>query len=118
MVHIYGPARGGLHDSTMLHESGVLNMLKKGKFVICDRGYIDQKLKDKLSWPNPQDVPVVNNFKSRARLRHETFNGRIRHFNILSEIFHHGSVKHGPAFEAVVGLMQYQMENGSPLFAV
>jgi hypothetical protein len=101
----------------MLHESGVLNMLKEGKFGIVNRRYIDVKLKDKLSWPNPQDVPVVNNFKSRARLRHETFNGRIRHFNILSEIFR-GSEKHGPAFEAVCVLVQYQMENGSPLFAV
>jgi hypothetical protein len=117
-VWINGPYRGGLHDQTVMREGGLLNKLKPGKLCIVDRGYINFKHRDKLSWPNPYDSKQVNNFKSRARLRHETFNGRIKFFNILKETFEHAQDLHKCVFEAVCVIVQYQMENGSPLFSV
>ena len=117
-VWIYGPSRGGEHDMTMMQKSGILKKVKKGKLVIVDRGFIKKKEKDKLSWPNPMDSKEVNNFKSRARLRHETFNGRLKEFGILYETFRHDYGLHQFAFEAVVVIVQYQMDNGSPIFSV
>jgi hypothetical protein len=48
----------------------------------------------------------------------ETFNRRLRCFETLSRTFTHGWDKHKLAFEAVVVTVQYQMENGSPIFCV
>jgi hypothetical protein len=117
-VHIFGPCRGGMGDKEMLTESGVLGLLKNGKIAIVDRGYISKKNRHKLSWPNPQDSKAVNNFKARARLRHEAFNGRMCFFDILSHEFRNSEEKHGIAFLAVATIVQYQMDNGSPLFDV
>jgi hypothetical protein len=115
-VGIYGPVRGGVSDKTMLTASGVLQKLKKGKLAIVDGGYKDKRIADKLSWPNPHDAPEVHNFKSRARLRHETFNGRIQFFKILCDVFRHPGKKHKVVMEAVCVIVQYQMDNGSPIY--
>jgi hypothetical protein len=117
-VAIFGPRRGGEHDQTMLHNSGILDKLREGNLVIVDRGYIDQNHKNKLAWPNIQNSPAVTNFESRTRLRQETFNGRLKFFSILKKQFSHGQEKHKIAFEAVLVIVQYQMDNGSPIFAV
>ena len=109
---------GGENDKTLLEESGGLEKIPIGKLAIVDRGYINQRNKDKLSWPNLYDSPEVNNFKSRVRLRHETFNRRLKDFNMLSERFQHNLDKHKAAFEAIVVIVQYQMDNGSPIFDV
>ena len=82
-----GPVRGGMGDKEMLTESGVLGLLKNRKLAIVDRGYINKDNRHKLSWPNPHDSKAVNNFKARARLRHEAFNGRMCFFDILSHEF-------------------------------
>jgi hypothetical protein len=117
-VHIFGPCRGGMGDKTMLKRSGVLDLLKNGKVAIVDRGYINEENRHKLSWPNPHDSKAVNNFKARARLRHESFNGRMCCFDILSHEFRQSEEKHGIAFLAVATIVQYQMDNGSPLYDV
>jgi hypothetical protein len=74
--------------------------------------------KELFSTPNPMDSKKLQNFKSRARLRQETFNGRLKTFCSLSALFQHGFNKHKFVVEAVVVIVQYQMDNGSPIFAV
>jgi hypothetical protein len=64
------------------------------------------------------DLPAVNNFKSRVRLRHESFNGRLKDFKALTDTFRHTREKQGVAVVAVVVIIQYQMDNGKPLFDV
>jgi hypothetical protein len=119
-VWINGPFRGGMHDLTMLREGNLINLIADGKKAIADRGYISgvPEEKAKLSLPNEFDPKILNNFKSRARLRHETFNGRLKFFASLSETFRHGFDKHKFVFEAIAVTVQYQMENGSPLYVV
>ena len=58
------------------------------------------------------------NQQSRARARHETFNSRIKNFGCLEQRFRHGMEKHRICFEAVCVIVQYQMDNGAPLFDV
>ena len=64
------------------------------------------------------DAKDLHAFKTRARLRHETFNGRLKMYGILQKRFRHSFDIHIFAFEAVVVTVQYQMDNGSPIFAV
>ena len=46
-----------------------------------------------------------------------TFNGRLKIFASLANTFRHGAAKHKFVFEAIVTIVQYQMDNGSPIFA-
>lgn len=117
-VHFYGPKKAGQHDQTLLRESGVLDRLKPGKLAIVDRGYIANQHRDKLAWPNTYDEKDVENYKSRARARHESFNGRMGFFKIMTDVFDYDKKKHKYAFGAVCTTVQYQMNNGSPLFRV
>jgi hypothetical protein len=131
-VHIAGPFKGGVHDLEMFRRGGLkakMEALKAklriaGKpFKICtiaDRGYKskDEAERDLFSLPNHYDSKELSNFKSRARLRQETFNARLKCFNALSSPFRHGFNNHKHVFEAIVVTVQYQMDNGSRIFAV
>jgi hypothetical protein len=120
VVWISGPFRGGEHDMNMLRQGGLLDKIADGKLAVVDRGYTSSRpeVEAKLSLPNVHDPKEVNNFKSRSRLRQETFNGRLKFFNVLSQTFRHGFDLHHHVLEAVVVIVQYQMDNGSPIFAV
>ena len=96
---------------------GLKYKIAPGKKVHADLGYKSSRPDETmLAVPNPRDSKPLYNFKSRCRLRHETFNGRIKCFNVLSETFRHGEEKHKLAMEAVCVIVQYQMENGQPIF--
>jgi hypothetical protein len=85
-----------------------------------DRGYrtgIEDE-QGMFSFPDNMDSKELNNFKSWARLRQETFNGRLKFFCSLSDVFRHGFDKHTFVFEAIVVIVQYQMDNGSEIYAV
>ena len=117
-VWISGPHRGGKHDLTIFRE-GLKAKMPPGKRAIADRGYVTNQPDERmLSTPSAKDSKELNNFKSRARLRQETFNGRLKFFCCLAETFRHGLDKHKLALEAVCVIVQYQMDNGSEIFAV
>eukprot|EP00957_Ditylum_brightwellii_P196828 14996141-Ditylum_brightwellii.AAC.1 len=66
----------------------------EGKLVIADSGYqTSQKSEEMLSTPSYFDDPDLFDFKSRARLRHETLNGRMHHFKCMSDTFRNGEKK-------------------------
>jgi len=113
-----GPYRGGEHDLEIFRKA-LKNKIKDGKKVIADGGYATSRTDERmLSLPNPLDSRQLKNFKSRSRLRLETFNGRLKKYEVLNQTFRHGIEKHRLAFEAVLVTCQYVMENGSELFDV
>jgi hypothetical protein len=122
-VHVYenkivwleGPKPAATHDITMYREK-LKGKVPDGKRGIADNGYRGEP--NTLSTPNAHDPIELRKFKSRARARHESLNARIKNFKCLAERFRHGIQKHRICFEAVCVIVQYQMENGSPLFDV
>jgi hypothetical protein len=115
LVWLKGPSPAGKHDITTFREE-LKGKIPAGKRVIGGNGYKgESKI---ISTPNSHDLAELRRFKSRARARHESFNGRIKNFKCLSERFRHGIDKHHICFEAVCDIVQYQLENGSPLFDV
>jgi len=118
-VWVNGPFRGGMHDIDMFR-AGLKARMPAGKRAIVDRGYrtTERDEMGMFTYPDNMDSRKLGNFKSRARLRHETFNGRLKKFNILSQTYRHPHEKHKFAFEAIVVIVQYQMDNGAPIFAV
>ena len=130
-VHIAGPFKGGIHDMEMFRQGGLkekllsLNRTIRGvrqvKLCLGDGIYhskVDPRENELFSIPNRYDSKELNNFKSRGRLRHETLNSRLKFFNALALPFRHGFNDHKFVFEAIVVIVQYQMDNGSPIFAV
>jgi hypothetical protein len=121
-VFIEGPFRGGKPDLEMFRESGLMQkMIANKKVAVLDRGFRSKLTTEKMCTALPDYMDAgkeLYNMKSRARLRQETWNGRIKHFGALSQTFTHGFVKHGIVLRAVAVLVQYQMDNGSPIYSV
>jgi hypothetical protein len=110
--------RGGKHDLTIFRE-GLKEKIADGKRLNVDHGYQSSKPDERmLSILNGCDSELLCNFKSRSRLRGETFNGRSKKYEILNQTFRHGREKHALAFLAITVTLQYRMDNGKPLFEV
>ena len=90
----------------------------RGELVVADKGYRGEP--DTVSFPNHFDEPAVAELKRRICARQETFFSRMKNYKILHKKFRHKPVltKHKAAFEAIAVIIQYGIENGSPLFAI
>ena len=119
IVSIRGPYKASVHDITIWREF-LKGRVPDGKVCIADRGYVSDKDGEwqKLSTPCLEDESDIANLKTRARLRLETFNGRLKNFKVLGHKFRHSADCHKMAFEAVLVTVQYQMDNGSPVYDV
>lgn len=114
-VWINGPFKGSKNDVTIFRE-GLIHRIPDGFYVIADKGYRGEP--GKVSHPNRLDDDEVREFKKRVRARHETFNARLKAFEVLNQRFRHKPVMHlhKACFEAAAVIIQYSMELGSPLF--
>ena len=119
IVWTNGPFKAAVHDLTVFR-AGLKQKIGPGKKVIADRGYRsdDKHEQSMLSLPYHGDSAELKSFKSRARCRHESVNGRIKNFRAMEDTFRHGKEKHKIAFEAVCVIVQYQMDNGAEVFQV
>jgi len=114
LISMNGPFPAAKNDAA-IYKEGLLGKLTDQEKVIADRGY---RGCPKASTPNGYDNIELRKFKTRARQRHETFNGRIKAFQCLANPFrqHFSLEKHQSVFEAVCVIVQYKLEHGSPLF--
>lgn len=123
-VWIQGPFRGGKHDLDIFREGkngqSLKGKVKPWKKVIADRGYRSKEVDEQkmFSIPSNTDSKENKDFKNRVRLRHETFNGRLKNFNILDQTFQYKRDRHLSCVLAVACIVQYQMNNGAPIFDV
>jgi len=119
VVWINGPFHASVHDLTIYQKpNGLKSKMPAGKKAVADRGYVGEAGARNLSMRNTFDSKAVRDFKRRVRARHENFNARLKSFQILDGCFRHGVKKHKTVFEAVCVIVQYDMENGHPLFDV
>lgn len=117
-VWIKGPVKPVVKNLPTFKQE-LKHKIMPNKLVIADTAYQSSEPDlQMLATPNTNDSSELKNFKSRARLRHETFNGRLKFFKCLADVFRHGVDKHKMAFEAVCVIVQYQMDNGAELYAV
>lgn len=78
----------------------------KNEITLADKGY---RLAGKFKQPS-------NACEKRLLARHETVNGRLKEFVILSERFRHPLNKHPLVFHAVVNVVQVSIMKGEKLF--
>lgn len=115
LVWVNGPQPAGTPDITVYRQS-MKDVIPAGKRVIADKGYRGEP--HTISTPSRLDPPELRKFKGRARARHETLNSRLKQFLILDDRFRHSLEKHRMIFESICVIVQFQMENWSPLFEV
>jgi DDE superfamily endonuclease len=119
LVWISGPFEASKHDISIFRRDdapneGLKAHIPDGKRAIGDSGYRGEPTK--VSITREDDSGEVKKFKARAKSRHETFNGRLKSFNVLATAFRHGYDEHQTVFEAACICVQYGLENGYGLF--
>jgi len=60
------------------------------------------------------DSDEVKQFKKEARARHENFNKRLKDYKCLKNTFIHGIEKEQVCFNAVVVMVQHEIEDNGP----
>jgi hypothetical protein len=128
VVSISGPFPASIHDLTMFRGGKVdepkdPNALQfripHGKKAIADSAYGGEAgVDDKVSITRQGDSSEVKAFKARAKARHESFNSRLKAFQVLDLAFRHGFRRHKIAFECVCIICQYDLENDYGLFEI
>ena len=121
VVWINGPFPAGHNDwKVFTLPDGLRRLIPVGKLAIGDNGYKYDALK--ISTYNQFDSDEVFQFKSRVKARQESFNSRLKAFKVLSEDYkvkgEGRMAKHEIAFVSCAIIIQYDMENGKPLFKV
>lgn len=106
---------GGRKKDTQKDPNCLANMIPEGKKVLADSGL---KGSEKASTRMPGNSHKMKHFRSRAQGRQETLFLRFKVFSILRERFRHSYSLHKMVLDAVAVIVQYDMENGHPLFDV
>ena len=116
LVWMNGSFPAGPNDkSNFTREGGLRDKLADmGLMCVGDKGYTGYS--EQCSTFNAFDHPAVKEFKSRAQMRHEQFNGMLKEFSSLDNQFRHDQDKFEVCFEAACVICQYRMEHGEPLF--
>jgi hypothetical protein len=125
ILWISGPFKGGTHDMTVFRRGGFKQIMlaMRGKMLVGDAIYKGgdnfREEHGMFAPPNTLDPEHLAAWKSRVRCRQETVNDRIKFFAIIKNTFEGTDQrKHKAAFEAVAVMVQYQMDNGFPLYDV
>jgi hypothetical protein len=117
LVWIQGPYPVGKYTDIIIFNKVLTNFLEPGERVEANNGYRGHA--DKIKCPKNDANPMENlAMQGRARARHETFNGQLKTWGILSQVFCHHISLHGNVFWTCAVLTQLAINNGELLFGV
>jgi DDE superfamily endonuclease len=116
LIWVNGPFPAGENDISIFKNHGLRERIPAGCWAIADNGY--RGVLSKIRPSSSLDKSSVRELKSRAKARHESFNGKLKNFAVVHDRWRHAIDDHAVAFEAVCVICQYQLENGSPLWDV
>ena len=117
LVWIQGPYPAGKFTDIMIFNKVLTNFLDPGERVEADKGYAGHP--DKIKCPaNPANPPENRAMQGRVRACHETLNGRLKTWGILSQVFRHNILRHGEVLRACAVLTQLAIDDGEKLFEV
>lgn len=113
-----GPFPAGVSDIEVFRQpNGLMDKLAdEGKYAIADGGYEGEQ--DFVLTRNPLDDESVKEVKKRAKARQETVNARLKGFEIMNGTYRHDIFKHRIVFNACLVLVQFDLENGHPLWEI
>jgi len=116
--------RGGEPDESINNrdQSALYFQIEDGDKFVGDAGYAGEP--EKIVMTQDEHPPDFKEFLARCKNRQDTFHWRLKAFNILGCRFRHGtSVEHRMelhrmAVDIIVGVIQYDYDNGHPPFDV
>jgi hypothetical protein len=118
LVWIQGPPYpAGKYTDIIIFSRVLTNFLEPVKHMEADDGYRGHT--DKIKCPT-NDANWMENLamQGRVRARQEIFNGWLKNWGILSQVFRHHILLHGNVVWACAVLTQLAINNGKPLFGV
>ena len=116
IVWIAGPFPAGDYNDVEIFQLGMMNYLDEGETVEADSGYTGD-----LPVCTPDDFGgniKWRRMKGRARARHETINGAIKHYAIMGGVYRHSLHKHYSLMKVVCALVQSEIEEGNITFQI
>ena len=109
LVWIQGPYPAGKYTDIKIFNKVLRNFLEPGERVEADEGYRGHH--DKTKCPGNDPHPAENRgMQGRVRTRHETLNGRLKNWGILSQVFRHHIRMHGDVFRACAVVTQLTVD--------
>lgn len=125
LIWMKGPFKAGeTNDAGRFSVEGGLRekLTTINKKALGDKIYGSVANANQISSYNAWDRDDVMQFKARAQMRHEQFNGMLTDFGCLANRFRHPSdnafEKFAICFEAVAVICCYRMDYGEPLYNV
>ena len=110
IVWVAGPFPPGQFTDLMIFDLGLKQELDVGEMVEVDAGYLG---------PGPVRTPDDYNgnldwkyMKGKVRARHEQINSCIKQYKILSEKFRYSMMKHAKIVNAVIAIVNSEIEEG------
>ena len=117
LVWIQGPYPASDYTDITNFNKVLRNFLEPGERVEADEGYRGHP--DKIKCPGNDANPVENRaMQGRVRAHHETLNGRLKNWGILSQVFRLHIMMHGDVFQGCAVVTQLTIQDGEPLFEV
>ena len=113
-VHISGPFAPGDWPDISVFRQIIKGMLEEGERANVDDGYIGEDPETAMasSGIRYMEEPKLKFLRKWLRKRHKSFNGRIKHFKVLSTTFHHPLEKHSSCFRACCVVLQISFDLG------
>ncbi len=117
LVWIQGPYPAGKWLDIKIFNAVLANFLERYERVEANDGYRGHP--NKVKCPLNDIAPAEKlAMQERVRARHETINGHLKNWGILSQVFRHDIRCHGEVFQACAVLTQLTIEQGEPLFSI
>ena len=112
---VNGPYKPGPWPDLRIFRHRLMSALANGEFIVADRGYKDG---EEFVFSKDTGPDWLKEMIGRATARHETLNGKLKVFNVLSTRFRHGIERHESVFNALINIIQLVLIHESPLFDV
>lgn len=118
VVWVNGPFPAATHDLTIFRQ-GLMHEIEIDERVLGDRGYNGEPdyIVTATRFINEGNMQLLRDYHV-VRARHETFNRRMKVWNVLGHRFRNDLSRHGIVFNAVAVIEQIKMEHGHPMFPV
>ena len=113
IVWINGGVPCGAWPDLALARSAYTHAVCEGELTCADLGYADPNY-----FITPRYQPETSIQQKEIMARHETVNKRFKQFSVLKTTFRHQIDLHCLCFYAVVNIVELEIENGSPLYAI